>query len=117
MYNKLFSYGTLRYSQVQKDTFGREFDTQPSQLVGYAKTLIEITDPEVLKSSGERFHPIISYTGVPSDKVDGAIMLVTDEELALADRYEVDDYHRVLADTIDGQKVWVYKAKQNTEQQ
>lgn len=109
--NKLFSYGTLRYRQVQIDTFGRELDSRPGQLVGYAKSMLEITDPAVVESSGERFHPIISYTGDLADKVDGVIMLITDEELAQADRYEVDDYRRVGADTVDDQKVWVYIAK------
>lgn len=111
MMNKLFSYGTLCYRQVQIDTFGRQLETNSAQLVGYAKSMIEITDPDVVASSGERFHPIISYTGDTSDIVDGAVMLITDDELAHADKYEVDDYHRVEANTIDQQKVWVYIAK------
>ncbi|WP_342342087.1 hypothetical protein [Pseudoalteromonas lipolytica] len=52
---KLFSYGTLQYKQVQLDTFGRLLEGQPATLTGYIVGEIEITDPAVLKSSGQRF--------------------------------------------------------------
>ncbi|GAB5380461.1 MAG: gamma-glutamylcyclotransferase [Aliiglaciecola sp.] len=108
MNNKLFTYGTLQFEQVQLDTFGRTLSTQPQRLSGYRLDQVEITDPDVLASSGERFHPIITRTDNSEDKVDGAIVLINDEELANADRYEVDDYKRVQAKTEDGQAVWVY---------
>ena len=114
MENKLFTYGTLQFEQVQLDTFGRTLTTQPQSLLGFKLDQIEITDPDVLASSGERFHPIITYTGNDEDKVKGAIVLINDEELANADRYEVDDYKRVQATTEDGQQVWVYVSIEST---
>jgi gamma-glutamylcyclotransferase (GGCT)/AIG2-like uncharacterized protein YtfP len=108
MLNKLFSYGTLQFAEVQKQTFGRYLQTQVNQLAGFTLSQVEITDPHVLATSGERFHPIISFTGNPQDTVDGAIMLLTEQELSQADEYEVADYKRISANTVDGQQVWVY---------
>lgn len=110
MEHKLFTYGTLQYEQVQLDTFGRKLTTQTQCIVGYRLSQVEITDPDVLASSGERFHPIITYTGDEQDTVDGAIVVLSDVELANADKYEVDDYKRVEAKTQDGQQVWAYVA-------
>jgi hypothetical protein len=46
---------------------------------------------------GETRHPILVATGNPADSVDGSMLELTEEELLLADRYEVDDYRRVQA--------------------
>ena len=56
----LFSYGTLQLESVQLSSFGRRLDGEPDAMTGYARTMVEITDPDVLAASGERFHPIVS---------------------------------------------------------
>ena len=108
--HKLFSYGTLRYEQVQRDTFGRVLEGREDSLVGYRLDQVEITDPAVLASSGETFHPIVSFTGDPQDRVPGSVLKITDSELAHADSYEVDDYQRVEAALASGDTAWVYVA-------
>src|SRR5690606_34137159 len=65
----LFSYGTLQLESVQLASFGRRLDGSPDAIRGYVQTMLEITDPEVLATSGERFHPIVS----PSDNLDDAV--------------------------------------------
>ena len=108
---KLFSYGTLQYKQVQLDTFGRLLEGQPATLTGYIVGEIEITDPAVLKSSGQRFHPALIKTGEDCDIVNGTIYLITEQELAQADDYEVDDYQRIAEKFLCHTNAWVYVAK------
>ncbi|MEQ1493458.1 MAG: hypothetical protein ABL932_23225, partial [Terricaulis sp.] len=63
MTERLFSYGTLQSPNVQLGTFGRFLDGEPDALVGFKRELVEITDPDVLAKSGERFHPIVMRSG------------------------------------------------------
>lgn len=107
----LFSYGTLQMDQVQLDTFGRKLQGASDSLVGYELSKVEITDPKVLASSGEKFHPILSYTGKSTDRVAGTRFSISAEELARADDYEVSDYKRELAECESGEKAWVYVAR------
>ena len=80
----LFSYGTLRDPAVQRANFGRELAGREDRLPGYAQRLVEITDPEVLRVSGQTHHPIVVETGADSDAVPGTVFEVTDEELVVA---------------------------------
>lgn len=70
--------------------------------------MLEITDPDVLATSGERFHPIVSVTGNSDDFVPGTVFQVTAVELAEADRYEVADYDRQEVTLASGKRAWVY---------
>jgi hypothetical protein len=104
----LFSYGTLQQAEVQRATFGRLLEGAADALPGYRTTLIEITDPDVLATSGERFHPIVTASGDPADEVAGTVFSITEAELAAADRYEVSDYARVAVRLRSGREAWVY---------
>lgn len=108
MSERLFSYGTLQQTNVQRETFGRVLDGKPDALVGFRRELVEITDRAVLATSGERFHPIVVKSGNASDRVEGAVFEITAAELAAADAYEVDDYVRVEALLESGLKAWTY---------
>jgi gamma-glutamylcyclotransferase (GGCT)/AIG2-like uncharacterized protein YtfP len=107
----LFSYGTLQKKEVQMETFGRMLIGQKDILVGYTIEMVEITDKEVLKKSGKKFHPIIVLTNNPNDKVEGVLFEVTEEELEKADKYEVDDYKRIETIFQSGQKGLIYIKK------
>lgn len=104
----LFSYGTLQLDQVQLDTFDRLLDGAPDTMPGWRTEMIEITDLEVLKSSGERFHPVVVPSGNPADEVTGKVFAITPEELSHADAYEVADYKRVSVTLKSGLDAWVY---------
>jgi hypothetical protein len=104
----LFSYGTLQLPEVQMAQFKRLLDGEDDAMVGFAQAMVEITDPEVLRKSGQRFHPIVSQTGNPADSVAGKVFSVTAAELAAADEYEVADYKRVRATLRSGRAAWVY---------
>jgi gamma-glutamylcyclotransferase (GGCT)/AIG2-like uncharacterized protein YtfP len=105
---RLFSYGTLQQENVQLSSFGRRLHGRADALPGYVRILVEITDPQVLASSGERFHPIVRASGDPADSVPGTVFELSAEELAAADRYEVDDYRRMWVTLRSGVGAWVY---------
>jgi gamma-glutamylcyclotransferase (GGCT)/AIG2-like uncharacterized protein YtfP len=104
----LFSYGTLQLESVQLASFGRLLDGEEDAMPGYRQTQVEITDPEVVRKSGQRFHPIVAPSGDPADEVTGKVFQVTVAELAAADEYEVADYKRVAVRLKSGREAWVY---------
>jgi hypothetical protein len=106
---RLFFYGTLQLELVQRETFGRQLEGNADAILGYEQTLLEITDPAVVKISGERFHPIVVTSSDPTDAVTGTVLWITPQELTAADRYEVSDYQRVEAELAsDGEPTWSY---------
>ncbi len=104
----LFSYGTLQLPEVQRSSFGRLLEGEADAMVGFRQSLIEITDPEVIKTSGKRFHPIVEPSDNPGDEVQGRVFWITDAELKAADEYEVADYKRILVPLRSGNQAWVY---------
>ena len=106
----LFSYGTLQQADVQRATFGRLLEGRPDALPGYATSLVEIRDPEVVARSGKTHHPIVRRSSNPHDMVAGHVFKITTAELAAADAYEVDDYKRVAVRLRSGLEAFVYVA-------
>jgi gamma-glutamylcyclotransferase (GGCT)/AIG2-like uncharacterized protein YtfP len=104
----LFSYGTLQDKKVQVAHFGRELRGRPDSMPGYRQTLLEITDPEVIATSGKTHHPIVEPSPDPADEVSGRVFEITAPELAAADKYEVSDYKRVSVKLKSGAQAWVY---------
>lgn len=104
----LFSYGTLQQDNVQLASFGRLLDGHDDAMPGFSRTMLEITDPEVIRTSGKRFHPVVAPSGNPADSVPGKVFSISAEELAAADRYEVSDYKRVSVRLASGKEAWVY---------
>jgi len=104
----LFSYGTLQLEPVQLASFGRRLEGQADAILGFRQDMLEITDPEVIKTSGQRFHPVVMPSNNPNDQVAGTVFRISQAELAAADRYEVADYKRVTAPLASGLTAWVY---------
>jgi hypothetical protein len=107
----LFSYGTLRFPDVQRATFGAELPTVDDELRGWRLGVLRITDPDVVALSGRAEHPILEHTGDPDDRVAGAVLELSVEQLAAADAYEVDDYRRVAVTLASGRRAWVYVSR------
>jgi gamma-glutamylcyclotransferase (GGCT)/AIG2-like uncharacterized protein YtfP len=104
----LFSYGTLQQEGVQIASFGRLLKGDEDALPGYKQSMIEIADPEVVRKSGKKFHPIVAASDDPSDEIPGKVFEITEAELAAADAYEVSDYKRVLVRLKSGVDAFVY---------
>ena len=107
---KLFSYGTLQFEKVQIDTFGRKLIGEKDILRKYRIKFIKINDSKVVKTSGKDIHPILEYTGNDDDFVEGILYELREEEILLADKYEVDDYKRQEVVFDSGKKGFVYLA-------
>ncbi|HEV8051373.1 MAG TPA: gamma-glutamylcyclotransferase family protein [Parachlamydiaceae bacterium] len=107
----LFSYGTLRYENVQLTTFGRKLLGQADSLPGYFLKSIQIKDPDVIKKSGEAVHSIIHFSGNPEDQIAGVVFKISLEELKQSDSYEVSDYKRIQVNLSSGISAWVYVSK------
>jgi cation transport regulator ChaC len=107
----LFSYGTLRQPEVQRANFGRLLEGRNDVLEGYALSIIEISDPEVIAISGSNRHPLVRWTGEPGDRVEGVAFRVTAAELAAADAYETPDYVRITATLASGLETSVYVSR------
>jgi gamma-glutamylcyclotransferase (GGCT)/AIG2-like uncharacterized protein YtfP len=104
----LFSYGTLQDKNVQLASFGRELQGRVDAIPGYSQTLIAITDPQVVATSGKTHHPIVQPSANPADEVAGMVFEITAQELTAADEYEVADYKRISVTLKSGVQAWVY---------
>lgn len=107
----LFSYGTLQKKQVQLETFGRLLEGEKDTLSGYKFHMLEITDSEVLRKSGQKYHPVLEFSGNDNDQVEGVLFEVTETEILQADEYEVDDYKRIETVFKSGRKGFIYVGK------
>jgi Gamma-glutamyl cyclotransferase, AIG2-like len=104
----LFSYGTLQLQAVQLKSFERLLTGRDDAMPGFKTEMIEITDPDVLELSGERFHPVVVTSADANDEVAGKVFFISAEELDAADRYEVSDYKRIEVLLKSGIPAWVY---------
>lgn len=110
----LFSYGTLQLENVQIENYGRLLKGERDILKGYKIENVQITDSKVLAKSQLEYHPIAVKTEKENDLIDGIIFQITENELAETDKYEVDQYHRILETFESGKKAWIYVGKSYT---
>jgi hypothetical protein len=73
--------------------------------------MLRIEDPSVVATSGRTHHPIVRFTGHPSDEVTGVVFQITRLELLNADQYEVAAYVRISVTLKSGKQAWVYVDK------
>lgn len=106
----LFSYGTLQCPDVQREQFGRLLAGSADALAGFRLGRIAITDPEVVRKSGETHHPVLVPSDDVSHSIDGTLYWITKDELAAADIYEAAGYERQRVTLESGEDAWVYVA-------
>lgn len=94
---KIFIYGTLANSEIQKEICGRIIKGTPDSLRGYKRSQIEI--------EGEIYPLIVSDANA---RVDGLVIEVTEEELEKIDEYETNAYKREKINLESGTSAWVY---------
>jgi hypothetical protein len=107
----LFSYGTLQKKEVQLRLFGRILEAEADHLVGYKKSVIEITDEIFLSGGEDKMQQMLTETNKEFDSVEGMALALTEGELLLADRYEPSNYTRKEVQLASGKKAWVYIRK------
>jgi gamma-glutamylcyclotransferase (GGCT)/AIG2-like uncharacterized protein YtfP len=108
----LFSYGTLQRPDVQLATLGRQAVSVPDRLPGYALTQVPITDPQRAMLHRASHYVNVVATGTLTHQVAGMLLDISEDELALVDRYEaLDGYTRIAARLASGRQAWLYVSK------
>lgn len=102
----LFSFGTLMDERVQTALFGQAVPSSSASLAGYATRPLPITDQSVIAASGLDVH--LTLERKFGAVVEGAVLRLTDQDLAAADAYEVDDYVRRRVLLSSGESAWAY---------
>ncbi|MCX5383026.1 GDSL-type esterase/lipase family protein [Streptomyces sp. NBC_00083] len=102
----LFSFGTLLDDRVQKTLFGQRVPRTAAALAGHSTRSLTITDPAVIATSGLDVH--LTLERRIGAEVEGAVLHLTEAELAAADAYEVDDYTRRRVRLSSGASAWAY---------
>lgn len=101
MNEELFSYGSLRQADVQKQIIGRTIIEIPDSLDGYNTSTIELYG---------RTYPILITD--KDHSINGVVLSISPDELAKIDEYETDAYQRVKVTLRSGKSVWVYQKPQ-----
>ncbi len=101
----VFSYGTLRDPEVQKELYNRVLEGQPDRLSGYVLERINLPD----SSFNYITYPIAKPTGNPQDIVEGFVFYLSEHELKFTDTYESEAYERVQIKLDSGIEAIVYQ--------
>lgn len=104
----LFTYGTLQLPAVQLEKYGRLLEGESDALPGYRIEPLTVDDPDVLRLSGKAHHPIARRTGDPSDRIPGIVYVLSADELAATDAYEVEPYRRAEVTLESGRTAFAY---------
>ena len=105
---RLFSYGTLQDPAVQLSTFGRRLHGNADELPGFERGQVPILEPDVLATGMTHYENAVR-SARPGVAVTGTALIVTDDELALADSYEEPAHYVRIAVTLgSGTSAWVY---------
>ena len=104
----LFSYGTLQLPAVQLEKYGRLLDGEEDALRSYRIEPLVVDDPDVIRLSGKAQHPIARFSGNPNDQVAGVVYMLTGDELAATDDYEVAPYERIEVTLQSGRRAFAY---------
>ena len=96
----VFAYGMLKRPDVQMDLLGRVVVGVPDALSGWKTSGIVL--------DGETFLVAEPQAG---GRIEGLILPITTEELAIFDDYETDAYDRKLLPLEGGANAWVYVKK------
>lgn len=95
----LFCYGTLREAGTQLRVFGR--------LIGGLREALDDFKLGAIGIEGRQY-PALRPGG--SERVDGLVLRLTDEDLAKADAYETAAYKRIEVRLLSGRLAFVYVA-------
>jgi hypothetical protein len=106
----LFSYGTLRQSEVQMALFGRRLEEEADSLIGFRIDTIEIAEPDIVNLSGKATHLILRRSSESTEAIHGVALAVSETDLAIADDYEGENYQRILVTLRSGRAGFVYVA-------
>jgi gamma-glutamyl AIG2-like cyclotransferase len=98
-----------RTTRFKLATFGRLLDGYKDDLPRFERVAVRIDDPRVIVATGRADHASVTFNGNLESHVSGTVFEITDDELALADRYEdLASYKRISATLASGKTAWLY---------
>jgi gamma-glutamylcyclotransferase (GGCT)/AIG2-like uncharacterized protein YtfP len=100
---KLFSYGTLRSKQIQKQVFNKLLTGTPDQLAGY-----KLKDLQIEEEFGMADYFVATPSENPADAVEGIVYALSSEDLIKADQFESNAYKRTEVTLQSGTVAWIY---------
>jgi gamma-glutamylcyclotransferase (GGCT)/AIG2-like uncharacterized protein YtfP len=100
---QLFSYGTLRSKEIQRQVFNRILIGKPDQLLGHKLKSLQIEE-----EFGMADYVVVVPSADPSDIIHGVVFDVSNADLAKVDIFESNSYKRVRVKLKSGTEAWIY---------
>ncbi len=106
----LFTYGALQRPDVQLDTFGRLIPGDEDSLSGFRLDDAETTEGRANPAAAGHRGRVLRHTGAAHDRVFGAVLRLSPDEVDAADEYLMSGARRVSVVLASGLTAWVYVA-------
>ena len=100
MPEKLFAYGTLKQTKIQKESIGRLIKNIPDTLLGFKKIKLKINN---------KTYPAVVKDSTSTQEIKGAVLEINKADLKKIDAYETKAYQRKKEILKSGLSVWVYQ--------
>ncbi|MBS7254496.1 gamma-glutamylcyclotransferase family protein [Flavobacterium branchiicola] len=100
---KLFSYGTLRSKEIQRQIFNRVLTGTADQVLGYKLKSLKIEE-----EFGMADYVVVIPSENPADVIHGVVFNVSASDLAKVDLFESNAYRRVQVTLHSGDIAWIY---------
>lgn len=100
---QLFSYGTLRSKEIQRQVFNRILTGKSDQLLGHKLKSLQIEE-----EFGMADYVVVVPSSDPADIIHGVVFDVSNADLAKVDIFESNSYKRVRVKLQSGMEAWIY---------
>lgn len=100
---QLFSYGTLRSKEIQRQIFNKVLTGTPDQLLGHKLKSLQIEE-----EFGMADYVVVVPSQDPTDIIHGVVFNITPADLAKVDLFESNAYKRVQVTLESGAVAWIY---------
>ena len=100
---QLFSYGTLRSKEIQRQIFNKVLTGTPDQLLGHKLKSLQIEE-----EFGMADYVVVVPSENPIDIIHGVVFNISNTDLAKVDLFESNSYKRVQVTLKSGIEAWIY---------
>ncbi|MFH6999829.1 gamma-glutamylcyclotransferase family protein [Flavobacterium sp. FlaQc-57] len=100
---QLFSYGTLRSKEIQRQIFNKVLTGTPDQLLGHKLKSLQIEE-----EFGMADYVVVVPSQDPTDIIHGVVFNISPADLAKVDLFESNAYKRVQVILNSGNVAWIY---------
>ncbi|MBZ4033311.1 gamma-glutamylcyclotransferase [Flavobacterium sp. 17A] len=100
---KLFSYGTLRSKEIQRQIFNKILIGTADQVMGYKLKSLKIEE-----EFGMADYVVAVASENSTDTIHGVVFTISNADLAKVDLFESNAYRRVQVTLHSGETAWIY---------